>query len=241
MVPSIKPRPEALLRPVLLSLLMSGLVAFVAIVRLAGAPPAFEVWLSGWISAWIVAFPALLLAQPIVNRVVTVLTSRNLANDTIKETRIMNATTITKDATQAARLEALQRFYGAFSTGDVVQLDQAITADWDEAPRNEGQEPGREPMKQFIAGVRKALPDLTIEIKDVVFGEDKAAVRAEMRGTHSEDFFGVAATGKPYAIRLHEFHTFDGEQIAYTWHMEDWFGFLNQIGAWPITSEGDER
>ena len=75
----------------------------------------------------------------------------------------------------------------------------------------------------------------------VVFGEDKAAVRAEMRGTHSADFFGIAATGKSYAIRLHEFHTFEGSQIAYTWHMEDWFGFLNQIGAWPVTSEGDEQ
>ncbi|MFK4003354.1 ester cyclase [Qipengyuania sp. NPDC077563] len=234
-------RLEALLSPVLLSLLMSGLVSFVAIVRVAGALPAFCVWISGWASAWIVAFPALLIAQPIVNRAVTTLTGRISLNDIHKEHSLMTATTITKNAAQAARLEALRRFYGAFSTGDAAQLDHAIAADWDEEPRNQGQEPGREPMKQFIAGVRQALPDLTIEIKDVVFGDEKAAVRAEMRGTHSQDFFGVTATGKPYAIRLHEFHTFHGTQIAYTWHMEDWFGFLNQIGAWPVTSEGDEK
>ncbi len=153
----------------------------------------------------------------------------------------MHAMTETKDALQAARLAALHQFYGALSTGDATQLDEALTADWDEDPRNQGQKPGREPMKQFIAAVRQALPDLTIEIKDVVFGDDKAAVRAEMRGTHSQDFFGIAATGKPYAIRLHEFHAFEGPQIAYTWHMEDWFGFLNQIGAWPVTPAGDEQ
>jgi len=151
----------------------------------------------------------------------------------------MDAMTPSKDAVQAARLEALHHFYGALSTGEAADLDHALTAEWDEEPRNQGQEPGREPMKQFIAYVRQALPDLTIEIKEVVFGAEKAAVRAEMRGTHSKDFFGVAATGKPYAIRLHEFHAFEGSQIAYTWHMEDWFGFLNQIGAWPVVPAVD--
>ena len=47
-----------------------------------------------------------------------------------------------------------------------------------------------------------------------------------MRGTHSQDFFNVSPTGRSYAIRLHEFHAFDGAQIAFTWHIEDWFGFL---------------
>ena len=152
----------------------------------------------------------------------------------------MDAIITGSDATQAARLDSLRRFYAAFSTGDAAELDAALTADWDEEPRNQGQDPGREPMKQFIAGVRQALPDLTIEIKEVVFGDQKVAVRAEMRGTHTTDFFGVPATGRPYAIRLHEFHSFEGSRIAYTWHLEDWFGFLNQIGAWPVAPGGDE-
>lgn len=151
----------------------------------------------------------------------------------------MDAVITVSDATQAARLESLRRFYAAFSTGNAAELDQALIADWDEEPRNPGQQPGREPMKQFIAGVRQGLPDLMIEIKDVVFGDRKVAVRAEMRGTHTADFFGVPATGRAYAIRLHEFHSFEGSQIAYTWHLEDWFGFLNQIGAWPVTAEED--
>ncbi len=153
----------------------------------------------------------------------------------------MTITTTDRDATQASRMEALHRFYGAFTTGDASGLDDALTADWDEEPRNLGQEPGREPMKQFIASVRQALPDLTIEIRDAIFDDNRAAIRAEMRGTHSQDFLGVAATKKPYVIRLHEFHTFEGSQIAFTWHMEDWFGFLNQIGAWPVATAGDEQ
>lgn len=239
-MPHFNPRLESLLRPLLLSLLMSALVTFVAIVRVVGALPGFGIWFTGWISAWTVAFPALLLAQPIVNRAIRILNADAPPIKLIRDKTSMTSTA-TKDATRAARLKALNRFYGAFSTGDAAEFDHALTADWDEEPRNPGQEAGREPMKKFIAGVRQALPDLTIKIKDVVFDDDKAAVRAEMRGTHSEDFFGVAATGKSYAIRLHEFHTFEGSQIAFTWHMEDWFGFLNQIGAWPVAAEGAEQ
>ena len=72
----------------------------------------------------------------------------------------------------------------------------------------------------------------------VLNGRDAAALAAAAAALSGQ---GIAATGKSYAIRLHEFHTFEGSQIAYTWHMEDWFGFLNQIGAWPVTSEGDEQ
>lgn len=62
----IKPRLALVLRPVLPSLLLSGLVTFFAIVRASGALPGFGVWFPGWLSAWILAFPALLFAQPIV-------------------------------------------------------------------------------------------------------------------------------------------------------------------------------
>ncbi|WP_420006259.1 ester cyclase [Arenibacterium sp. LLYu02] len=228
-------RPKALLPPILLSLMMSGLVTFVAIVRVSGALPGFGVWLTNWMSAWIVAFPVLLIAQPIVTQAIRLMDAVSHSIRFHKESTTMTTMT-TNDATQAARMDALNLFYDAFSSGDGAELDHALTADWDEEPRNPGQDAGREPMKQFVAGVRQALPDMTIEIKDVVFGEDKVAVRAEMRGTHTKDFFGVAATGKSYAIRLHEFHSFEGSQIAFTWHMEDWFGFLNQIGAWPVAT-----
>lgn len=74
-MPYRDPRWGALLRPLLLSLLMSGLVAFVAIVRVTKASLAVAVRFAGWGSAWIVASPALLLAHPIVNRAVKPLTA----------------------------------------------------------------------------------------------------------------------------------------------------------------------
>ena len=44
---------------------------------------------------------------------------------------------------------------------------------------------------------------------------------------------GVAPTGKTVNMALHEFHHLENGKLTHTWHLEDWFGMLNSIGAWP--------
>ena len=67
-----------------------------------------------------------------------------------------------------------------------------------------------------------------------IFGSaDRAGVRAEITGTHNGEFFGVPGSGKPVSIALHEFHYLKDGKLTHTWHLEDWFGMLNQVGAWP--------
>jgi predicted ester cyclase len=78
-----------------------------------------------------------------------------------------------------------------------------------------------------------AFPDVHIEVLDMFGRDGRAAVRARITGTHRGEFFGIAPTGKPIAIAIHEFHTLGEDRITHTWHLEDWFGMLNQVGAWP--------
>lgn len=33
-------------------------------------------------------------------------------------------------------------------------------------------------------------------------------------------------------MALHEFHHVENGRLTHTWHLEDWFGWLHQIGAW---------
>ena len=63
--------------------------------------------------------------------------------------------------------------------------------------------------------------------------DGRAAVRAQITGTHRGALFGIAPTNKPIAIAIHEFHYLGADRITHTWHLEDWFGMLNQVGAWP--------
>ena len=128
---------------------------------------------------------------------------------------------------------AIETLYRAFES-DADLLDRAVTPDWQDIPLAPGQVPGREGMKPLIAGFLEAFPDTRITIQEIVGAPGRAAVRAELTGTHKGQWFGVAPTNKAFSIRLHEFHRIENGRITHTCHMEDWFGWLHQIGAWPV-------
>lgn len=140
------------------------------------------------------------------------------------------------EATGLASAErlAVEMFYRAFSEGNFELLDQAVMPDWQDIPLAPGQEPGREGMKPLIAGFLAAFPDAQVTVHEIVGAPGRAAVRAEITGTHKGEWFGVAPTGKPFSMRLHEFHHLKDGRLTHTWHMEDWFGWLFQVGAWPV-------
>lgn len=134
----------------------------------------------------------------------------------------------------AAQQRAIDTLYRAFNEHDPGLLDAVLTDDWQDAPLGPGQQPGREGFKPVVAMFGAVFPDVNITILDMLGCGDRVAVRAQITGTHSGELFGVAATGKPVLVAIHEFHRFEGERIAQTWHLEDWFGMLNQLGAWPL-------
>jgi hypothetical protein len=76
---SLKPRRlparySAVLMPFLLSILMSGIVSFIATLKTVGlAGELVALWLGAWRVSWLIAFPALLLVLPIVRRIVAIL------------------------------------------------------------------------------------------------------------------------------------------------------------------------
>src|ERR1051326_8405040 len=67
----------------------------------------------------------------------------------------------------------------------------------------EGQEPLRGPaeFKRMKAMFLSALPDVRIEIEDVIPAGDRAAVRWRAVGTHSGVGFGFCATPSPINLR----------------------------------------
>jgi predicted ester cyclase len=130
----------------------------------------------------------------------------------------------------------LNIFYRAFA-GEPDLLDQVVTPDWQDIPLAPGQGPGPEGVKPMIRAFKQAIPDLAITVHDIIVDGDRAGVRAAMTGTHTGEWFGVPPTGSAFTIALHEFHRVEGGRLTHTWHLEDWFGWLNQIGAWPVNEE----
>ena len=133
----------------------------------------------------------------------------------------------------AAQQLAIETLYRAFNEQNPDLLDHVLVDDWQDIPLGPGQQPGLAGMKPIIAMFVAAFPDVKITIQDIFGHDGRAAVRAQITGTHLGEFFGIAPTGKPIAIAIHEFHQLTADRVSHTWHLEDWFGMLNQVGAWP--------
>ena len=141
--------------------------------------------------------------------------------------------TIQTSALTVAQKRSLETFYRAFSDKNPSLLDEAVTSDWQDIPLAPGQGPGSDGLKPLMQMFFTTFPDLEIIIDDAITQPDRAGVRARMVATHRGEIFGLQPTEKPVSIALHEFHHFEHDRITHTWHLEDWFGMLHQIGAWP--------
>ena len=129
---------------------------------------------------------------------------------------------------------AIEMLYRAFSEGDPDLLDEAVTVDWQDIPLNPGQQPGREGMKPLIRSFRAAFPDTTIEILEIIGASGRAAGRAAIPGTPRRAGVGLAPTGRACRIAIPAFNRISNGKLTHTWHLEDWFGWMNQIGARPV-------
>lgn len=133
----------------------------------------------------------------------------------------------------AAEQTSIEILYRAFTDKDPDLLDEAVTPDWQDIPLAPGQGPGPSGFKPIVRAFIAAFPDIRISIKEIIGAPGCAGVRALITGTHQGEWFGIAPTHKTVSMALHEFHHLENGRITHTWHLEDWFGMLNQVGAWP--------
>lgn len=85
----------------------------------------------------------------------------------------------------------------------------------------------------FSRGIRQALPDVRIDIEDVVVEKNKVAARVLLTGTHQGSGFGVEPSGNRVRIRGIVLIDIKDGQIVHGWNSWDQLGFLRQIGALP--------
>ena len=150
---------------------------------------------------------------------------------------------MTQEAISPAGAEehAVRTMYRAFTEHNPDLLDEACAPDWQDIPMVPGQLTRPAGLKLLIRGFLGAFPDMDIKVHELIGVSGKIGVRAEITGTHTGEILGIAPTGKFVSIPLHEFHHFRDGRITHTWHLEDWFGMLQQVGAWPPPAVQETR
>ncbi len=145
------------------------------------------------------------------------------------------------DPHDPALLEAHRQAVGwvhdtAFSAGDVSLAARYVAADYVDHPPARPYNvalSGPASLTETVAAFRVAFPDLVTRCEDMVADGNRVAARAMWTGTHRGDFFGIAPTGKTFAVEGISFFRFDGDQFVEGFGTWDAVAFMQQLGMMP--------
>ncbi|WP_345814199.1 ester cyclase [Paraburkholderia sp. PREW-6R] len=134
---------------------------------------------------------------------------------------------------EAVVRETIETFYHAFEQRNVELLRKVVTADWQYLPEPPGVSSGPDQMVPVFHNIATAMPDMKVHILDVLIHGDRVGVRAEISGTQTGQFLGIAASAKSLRFAIHSFHQMRENLIEKTWHLEDWLSIFRQLGQLP--------
>ncbi len=108
-------------------------------------------------------------------------------------------------------------FEQALAKGNLEILEELVTADYVDHTPWPGFPPNRDGLRENMAQVRSAFPDLKIEIKDIIGEGDKVALRLTTTGTHKGEMAGIPPSGKPVSITSISIYRIADGKVVESW------------------------
>jgi steroid delta-isomerase-like uncharacterized protein len=86
-------------------------------------------------------------------------------------------------------------------------------------------------VKRLAAMAHASFPDLHFTIEDMVAEGNRVVYRYSLRGTHQNEFIGMAATGRQINVTgIHIYRVADGK-LQEEWENWDMLGLMRQLGV----------
>lgn len=92
---------------------------------------------------------------------------------------------------------------------------------------------GFEAVKGMLMAFRAGFPDLHMTVLDAFGSGEKAVVRWQMQGTHTENLFGIPPSNQKVKVNGISVVRASGGKIVEDWVAEDSLGLMQQIGVVP--------
>jgi len=132
----------------------------------------------------------------------------------------------------------MQRYFTELMNNqDYSKADEILHEDFSGAA-GEGIK-GIEAHKQYNQGMHTAIPDLFIDVKEIIADENKAAVFSVWNGKHAVVIQGFLPTGKTFGFDMASVYEFkDGKVFrGIPRVVSDTLGLYQQVGILPPTEE----
>ena len=131
--------------------------------------------------------------------------------------------------------DIVRRFWGVWEQGNIGLVDELLAPDYvNHSPGIPGQPEGREGVKAVVSMFRSGMPDLEVQIDDMIAEDDKVVVRYTIEGTHEGDLFGVPPTGRRVSIESITIERVSEGKIREHRRITDTLAMMQQLGAIPV-------
>jgi steroid delta-isomerase-like uncharacterized protein len=117
--------------------------------------------------------------------------------------------------------------------GRLEVADQIVEEDFAELDPLPGQRQGREGLKEVIAMLRSAFPDMHWVIDETIASGDKVVTRFTWTGTHRGNFMGIPATGRPVKVKGVVIDRLAAGKMSDSRILMDNVAMLQQLGVMP--------
>jgi predicted ester cyclase len=118
--------------------------------------------------------------------------------------------------------------------GNLAVADEIVAPDY---VRHDTGDPfparGPDDVKKIVGMLRGMLPDLRIEVDDVIAEDDKVVVRYTGVATDTQGYMGQEPTGKTVRTPAIQIFRFDKGMIVESWAVRDDLGTMRQLGQAP--------
>jgi steroid delta-isomerase-like uncharacterized protein len=111
--------------------------------------------------------------------------------------------------------------------------DEIVAEDFVELDPLPGQRQGREGLKEVLAMMSAAFPDINWVVEEMVGEGEKVVTRFTWTGTHRGTFLGVPATGKSVAVKGVVIDRVVGGMMTDSRILMDTMGMMQQLGVAP--------
>lgn len=133
---------------------------------------------------------------------------------------------------------ARERVEALFNRREVDRVEEFVTDDFVNHEAWPGEDPGYEGFRLRLRRLHDAVPDIRMEIHEVLAEGDLVAYRATLSGTHEGELLGMAPTGRSFRVQhMHMLRMRDGRASEH-WATRDDLGMLQQLGIIPTPGSG---
>ncbi len=125
----------------------------------------------------------------------------------------------------------VRRYIEAWNRGDL----QGMAAFWSPSMvhHTRSGSHGFDEVVTIVSNFMQAFPDLQFEIEDLVADGDRVASRMTARATHTGEYLGMPATGRPVSCSVFGVARVADGKLVEHWGVTDELHLMQQVGLVP--------